>query len=264
MFTIYGKKFLKVKNLDCLQNTSVNKFCVSVELFNPLNCGNLISWSSRISETWKYFTLSCRTVCSGYLTSLNTLVVYSGISVSGCDDIIKVSHDVTWSQLDSTAFFRDLSFGANNDGVAIALMIAVMDTIGSLMRQVSNTVIWLAVSVYAIGLSTIWKYQQDVDVHVLPRSKWVWQWVWQCWCRKFKYFMFKCTYVSATNVLLISIVRSCEQALQLVWLHVPAMLLLDSCCLLWHINQQESWDYIGSSRMVYDIINHNFPHQVSA
>ena len=25
---------------------------------------------------------------------------------------------------------------------------------------------------------------------------------------------------------------------------------------------QESWDYIGSSRMVYDIINHNFPHKV--
>ena len=41
-------------------------------------------------------------------------------------------------QLDSTAFFRDLSFGANNDAAAIALMIAIMDTIGSLMRNVST------------------------------------------------------------------------------------------------------------------------------
>ena len=41
-------------------------------------------------------------------------------------------------QLDSTAFFRDLSFGANNDAAAIALMIAVMVTIGSLMRNVST------------------------------------------------------------------------------------------------------------------------------
>ena len=40
-------------------------------------------------------------------------------------------------QLDSTAFCRDLSFGANNDA-AIALMIAVMVTIGSLMRNVST------------------------------------------------------------------------------------------------------------------------------
>ena len=40
-------------------------------------------------------------------------------------------------QLDSSKFFRDLLFGANNDAAAIALMIAVMDTIGSLMRNVS-------------------------------------------------------------------------------------------------------------------------------
>ena len=41
-------------------------------------------------------------------------------------------------QLDSTALFRDLSFGFNNDATAIAWMIAVMDTIGSLMRSVST------------------------------------------------------------------------------------------------------------------------------
>ena len=43
-----------------------------------------------------------------------------------------ISHDLI------VGYYSILPFGANNDATAIALMITVMDTIGSLMRNVST------------------------------------------------------------------------------------------------------------------------------
>ncbi|XP_065900385.1 nicastrin-like [Dysidea avara] len=39
------------------------------------------------------------------------------------------------TKLDSTSFFKDFSFGANNDISAVTVMLAVMNTIGGLLRQ---------------------------------------------------------------------------------------------------------------------------------
>lgn len=137
-------------------------------------------------------------------------------------------------QLDSTAFFPYLSFGANNEVAGIATLMAVADALGQLKKRVFEPV-----TVHSFYLPHMHACSFSIALFFIftEQSYKHWQASHICavsWCK-----------------LLVSI----PLKESMIWLYCHFWNTFNCLILL-----QESWDYIGSSRMVYDMVNGVFPY----